>query len=221
MESFSTCLIEKNALLREGMKSLFAGTNFKVVRTYSNIDSPEMANEEKDKISLVIIGIDDDTDDPAQSINSIREYYPDSRIAVLSSDTDIDFIALCFSAGADGYFARDISPNSLLNSLNMVMAGEKICPAFVLAMILKNNVAMDGKQPDYDLSRREMEVLKHLASGQTNKQIAIIQNITEATVKVHVKSILRKLSLSNRTQAAIWALNEGLFKHAPDRRTAA
>lgn len=215
MKTIPVCVIERNTLFREGLKSILAKAgDYEVAEAHSGIDDPEAKNGESQNIKLVIFGYGGGVNDSKNPISDLKGLYPRSRIVVLSSNTDLKFITSSFSAGVDGYFARDISPDSLLSSLSMIMAGEKVCPAFVLTSLMEDRAGSNGRKGDvstaHALSGREVEILRHLASGETNKQIAICNNITEATVKVHVKTILRKLSLSNRTQAAIWAFNEGM-----------
>jgi len=118
-----------------------------------------------------------------------------------------------FSRNADGYILNDISAEALMRSIDLVMLGEKIFPT---AMI---NIISNAKQPwerrtnslqnrnGNSLSKRETQVLGCLANGDSNKVIANNLAITDSTVKVHLKAILRKLSVTNRTQAALWAVS--------------
>ncbi len=216
MEMVPACLIEKNSLLREGLKSLLTETHYRITETHADISLASKKDAGQDNIKLVIWSADDSIEDPALFLSDIRMLYPQSRIVILSSHSDLEFISAAFSAGADGFLARDILPVTLLSSLNMVMAGEKICPALVPTMFSSQSSRIERSESVMagNLSQRETQILKHLANGETNKQIANTHNIAEATVKVHVKTILRKLSLANRTQAAIWAINKGLA-HTP------
>lgn len=210
MEPVSVCLIEKNYLLREGLKALLAETNFKITATYHNIEEAghDKGNDEQNAV-LVICGIDEFKNNPGEFLNRLKRNHPLSRIAVISSAADSKLITACFSEGVDGYLSRNLSSISLLNALNMIMSGEKVYPAEALDFLIKNNGnANQGERRK--LSDREMEILRHVAHGKTNKQIALHRDIAESTVKAHVKTILRKLALSNRTQAARWAFSEGL-----------
>ena len=102
----------------------------------------------------------------------------------------------------------------LIKALELVMLGETVLPKAILPLILEREDEMvPAKLRDFapQLSRRERLILRHLAEGLTNKVIASKTGIAQATVKVHVKSILFKIGVVNRTQAAIWAMNNGLF----------
>lgn len=203
MEAVSTCLIESNYLVREGLKNLLGKTGFRIVE---EIENPV---EDAENAALVILGLNENVKNTENLINQVKSYYPASRIAVLSSGTEPGLIKFCFSQGIDGYLAKSMSPSSILGSLNMIMAGEKIYPATALDFFMQD-AKRNGSLPDHNLSNREMEILKHVADGKTNKEIALHRDIAESTVKAHIKTILRKLNLSNRTQAARWAFDEGL-----------
>lgn len=216
MTSIPTCLVEKNAFFREGIKSLLAGTDFNVEETHFDANAVVAEQGSDPDMALVIMGLEGNTGDLKDDIGAIRGHFPKCHVVVLATRAESGPIVSAFSAGADGYLLRDISPPALLGSLNMVMLGEKVCPTPMLSSLAKRADESDGASIDWSghrLSRREMQVLKYLAGGNTNKEIARYLDITEATVKVHIKTVLRKLSLSNRTQAAIWAVNRGIVNH--------
>ncbi len=115
-------------------------------------------------------------------------------------------------AGAHGYLIKDISVEALLQSLLLVMLGEKVFPTHLATLLVNGmpNTAPASIVTSHGLTERECQVLRCLVQGDSNKMIANRLNITEATIKVHMKSLLRKINATNRTQAAIWALNNGL-----------
>ncbi len=215
METVPVCLIEKNALYVEGLKSLFANTPFRVTTTYADMRAATQIPPNGGKnssCSLLICSVSDINEDTIKCIRSLRQTSSKCRIAILAPMAAPQTIIACLEAGADGYIARDVVPETLLSSLKMIMAGEKVYPGFILAALLEKGPTAIVRKDGHDLSNREVEILERLAIGETNKQIARKHNIAEATVKVHVKTILRKLSLSNRTQAAIWALDQGVAR---------
>lgn len=206
-EMVTTCLMEKNYLVREGLKNLLAETNFKVTEVSASAKIQDIRSR-MENADLVIYGIDESDKKPENIIGNIREIYPHSRIAILSSDINLELISSFFAQGVHGYLTKNQSPSSLLNSLYMIIAGEKIYPAAALDSFTKKN-KRDAQASNYKLSSREVEILMHVADGKTNKEIALLRDIAESTVKAHIKTILRKLNLSNRTQAARWVLTEG------------
>ena len=193
-----TILIEANRLFRQGLKHLLADTRFAVEAEFSTTGQ---AVDGAVASGLVIVG-------EAGDLQQLRSAYPEARIVVLASDFAVDALRDAMNAGADGYLMKDVSPEALLQSLELVMMGEKVFPTNLAAMLLDMNV-IAPQHSVRGLSPREQEILQALVTGSSNKLIAIKLGITEATVKVHLKTLLRKLDVNNRTQAAIWAMNNG------------
>jgi two-component system, NarL family, nitrate/nitrite response regulator NarL len=198
MTSSHTILIEANRLFRQGLKHLLADTRFAVEAEFS---TTEQVVDGAVASGLVIIG-------EAGDLQQLRSAYPEARIVVLASDFAVDALRDAMNAGADGYLMKDVSPEALLQSLELVMMGEKVFPTNLAAMLLDMNV-IAPQHSVRGLSPREQEILQALVTGSSNKLIAIKLGITEATVKVHLKTLLRKIDVNNRTQAAIWAMNNG------------
>jgi two-component system nitrate/nitrite response regulator NarL len=198
MTSSRTILIEANRLFRQGLKHLLADTRFAVEAEFS---TTEQAIEGAVASGLVIVGEGGD-------LQQLRSAYPEARIVVLASDFAVDALREAMNAGADGYLMKDVSPEALLQSLELVMMGEKVFPTNLAAMLFDMNV-IAPQHSVRGLSPREQEILQALVTGSSNKLIAIKLGITEATVKVHLKTLLRKIDVNNRTQAAIWAMNNG------------
>jgi two-component system nitrate/nitrite response regulator NarL len=142
------------------------------------------------------------------------------RIVVLVESYDLKQVFAAFEAGADACLAKSISHEVLLKSLDLVMLGEAVFPATILELVRRRGLKIDGDEAEQQvgesgeagdgtapkrLSVRETVILRCLMQGDSNKLIARKFDIAEATVKVHVKAILRKIHAKNRTQAAIWA----------------
>jgi two-component system nitrate/nitrite response regulator NarL len=164
---------------------------------------------------LVLTDIGAFEDAITERVSALRAAMPSARIVVLANRQDAHLLLECFGAGVDGCVLKDISSAALVESLDLVLLGERVFPSQLLSMLMRDNMPMkDGKPSgalsDARLSDREMQILRCLVVGSSNKVIANRLNVTEATVKVHLKSILRKIKAQNRTQAAIWALNQGL-----------
>lgn len=215
MDETPTCLIEKNSLLREGLKSLLHKSGFQTVLEYSNVDDLEKNNNKTPNYKLSIFSSDNPSDNAEHAIKILKKINPRARIVVLSETFNMEGMAASFSAGADGFLLKDISGEALIASLNLIMAGEKVCPTSMASLIASNQnhwLPDASREMDIDaqFSDRATEIIRCLAGGCSNKIIARNLGITESTVKVHMKSILRKLELANRTQVAIWALNNGI-----------
>jgi two-component system nitrate/nitrite response regulator NarL len=214
MNRVTTLLIEKNSFIREGLKSLLVQSHYDTVLELKNAGDAATQLCGAD-VQLVVCGVDEDSDDATLTINTLKSCFRDARIVILSQDMDSILIRDCFSAGADGFILKDISASAFIGSLNLIMLGEKVFPTSMASLLTKGwdswVTNFNSEDPDeYDLSDRELDIISCLANGDTNKFIARKLSITESTVKVHLKTILRKLGLGNRTQAAIWAIRNGV-----------
>jgi two-component system, NarL family, nitrate/nitrite response regulator NarL len=141
------------------------------------------------------------------------------RIVVLTETIRVGRLSEALSAGVDGYLLKNMSADALHQSLQLVLLGEKVFPTDLARLLTSDwmmgrNDAAQGEHAN-GLSHREMQILGYLLSGAQNKQIARDLQICEGTVKVHLKAILKKLGVQNRTQAAIWAVSQGMTPLGP------
>ncbi|MFQ5409158.1 MAG: response regulator [Anaerolineales bacterium] len=150
--------------------------------------------------------------DGPQAARLIKDRYPDVRVMMLSG---VEIDALVFDtieAGVDGYVLKDASPAELSRAIRTVAEGQRYIHAAVTHALIERTGAVKGdRKAQIDLSRREMDVLRLLASAATYREIGEQLYITEETVRSHVKRILAKLGQPNRTQAVVAALRAGLI----------
>jgi NarL family two-component system response regulator LiaR len=146
-----------------------------------------------------------------EAIREITQENPEARILVLTSFADDDKVFPAIKAGALGYLLKDASPQELLQAIRDVYRGEpSLDPTIALKLIHELKRPTDLPLASESLTEREMEVLRLIARGLTNQEIAEMLGISERTVRTHVGNILGKLHLANRTQAALYALRKGL-----------
>jgi len=147
-----------------------------------------------------------------EAIQDIKHENPEARILVLTSFSDDDKVFAAIKAGALGYLLKDSSTQELIQAIRDVYNGESsLHPAIARKLIRElNRPAGNLPQTDEPLTEREVEVLVYVARGYSNQEIADALIISERTVRTHVSNILSKLHLANRTQAALYALKEGL-----------
>lgn len=134
------------------------------------------------------------------------------RVIVLTVSDATEDVVAALRAGADGYLLKDTEPDELVARLSRAAAGELVLSE-QLAPVLAQALSGGGEKAGAALARltaREAEILRHLARGGSNKRIARALDVTEGTVKVHVRSILRKLGFRSRVEAAVWAVGQGL-----------
>jgi two-component system nitrate/nitrite response regulator NarL len=168
--------------------------------------------------ALVLIEASQNTGRVLEMVKQVREQFPEARIVVLADKYDLDFVRQGHEVGVNDFCLTATAPEVLIKSFELVMLGESVLPFEVLRSImdaapqnrdqpLQDNIAeprlSDLNHPK--LSAREAQILGCLREGAPNKVIARKFDITEATIKVHVKAILRKIGAANRTQAAMWA----------------
>ncbi|GEP11617.1 LuxR C-terminal-related transcriptional regulator [Methylobacterium gnaphalii] len=219
-----TALVEPNILFREGLNHILAQTRFQVVIRADTVAELPAASHIYKSPSLVLLCTQNSVEAAIADIRSLKATYADCRVVCSEQSYRSEDIIDLLRAGADGILLRSISADTFVKSLELVMLGERVIPAAAMQFS-----ALVGKipteKPDiarlapeqatklhtspkgYQLSGRELAILKCLLLGEANKIIALKLDIAEATVKVHVKAILRKIHVQNRTQAAIWALN--------------
>jgi len=206
-----TCLIGQSNLFKAGLKRLFMHTPFEVAEEKDTVrESHDLSWDE----GLFLIDKPNDIREIEDDIAILKQSAHGRRVVLLAESMETDQLALSFAAGVDGYLLEEISPEALLESLALVMLGEKVFPSRLAVLLCGKNWAMPRPNhhlpADGHLSERELEIVRHLTEGLPNKVIANELLITEATVKVHVKTILKKLGVANRTQVAIWAVHNGL-----------
>ena len=218
MSEVKTLLVGRNRLFLEGLKSLLRGSSFDV---RSEVSSVAVIDDEidTDDLDLILIELRGDVVLLVQDLRQLQDELPEVPVVVLTDERDPRTLAACLNAGAAAFLLKDISLEALIHSLKLAMMGQKVMPTDLAAALINGAVGvapMDSKRiEEYGLSDREQEILRCLVYGDANKVIANRLNITEATVKVHMKSLLRKIKAGNRTQAAIWALNHGLAPGLP------
>ncbi|MFQ6026343.1 MAG: response regulator [Dehalococcoidia bacterium] len=156
--------------------------------------------------------------DGISAIKEIKENDPDARILVLTSFADDDRVFSAVKAGALGYLLKDTGPEELVNSLWGVCRGEpSLHPTIALKLMRElNDPPADLPPTNEPLTHREEEVLRLIAQGMSNQEMSEQLTVAEATVSKHVSTILGKLHLANRTQAALYALRQGLARLEED-----
>ena len=210
----ATVLVAHNNLFREGLLLILGTTAFRVCKVAATIDDLSLQPTRTSGPFLYLIGTGGDHAVTAPTVERLRKRNPSARIVVLSDRCELNDALAVFRAGADGYLFKQISRDALIKSLDLVMLGVNILPAALMRLVGEDHdpavpaAQTEGPTPDHmprKLSQQETRILRCLMQGEPNKIIARQFEITEATVKVHIKAILRKISVRNRTQAAIWA----------------
>jgi NarL family two-component system response regulator LiaR len=147
-----------------------------------------------------------------EAIRRLRTLRPETRVLVLTSFLDDEKLFPAVRAGAAGYLLKDVEPSELVRAIRTVADGESLLHPAVAARLMEEFSDTERPVAEEALTAREREVLLLIARGLPNKQIALELGIAEKTVKTHVSSILGKLGLTDRTQAALYAVRAGLIE---------
>jgi len=215
MDKVRLLISDQNQLVREGIARILASGKIEIAGEMRSLPEVLEAMRNGDvKADLVLADPSIDSELEFEAMAQIRQEYPDVRVVVLTTQFGVPWLDRALDGGASGFLPKDMSADALRFSLELVLLGEHIFPA-VRSMLEPDPARISSslsRQParaseSIPLSRRESQILQCLVDGLPNKTIARNLDMAEATVKVHLKSILRKLNVQNRTQAAIWGMN--------------
>ena len=224
-QSFAIILVGKSILLREGLARILRSASFRILASVSCADDLVPSKLQLHQPLFLVIHTGDDCDAAVEQVKLFRNQYPGGRIAIVADHYRLSELVSAFRAGANGYFVDDVMTCEVfIKSIELVMMGETVFPPAFLSFVLdpggdprvaaaprdeKETLIRTENTLAPQLSTREKSILRCLIEGDSNKCIARKIDIAEATVKVHVKAILRKIRVQNRTQAAIWGMNNG------------
>ncbi len=213
-EPIRVVVVDDHAIVRKGITALLATEpGIQVVGEASNgSEALEQAKTLKPDVMLMDLVMPQM--DGIEAILQIKASQPDVRILVLTSFAADDKVLPAIKAGALGYLLKDSSPEDLVQAIRQVYRGESWLHPTIARKVLQELTRPAERPPAPDtsdtLTEREAEVLRLIAQGLSNREIAERLVLSEATVRTHVSNILNKLHLASRTQAALYALREGL-----------
>ena len=220
-ELVDVSIVAFSPLVKEGICRILTESEFNNYHIHDTVEEASSCSV-LDRIAIFLVDIKS-SDDSFPDLSLLKASSPSARIVLMVESFDLKQMVAAFKAGVDGYLLKEIGSHPLLDSLRLVVRGEKVIPSALLQhlpdtqMIAENRTEVQVHLGEL-LSEREIDTLRCLVMGYPNKIIAYRLKISEATVKVHVKAILRKLTVQNRTQAAIWAVNQGLVTQSGDFR---
>jgi two-component system, NarL family, nitrate/nitrite response regulator NarL len=229
MPSAISVVVHPNKIFREGLVSILAKVAFETACSASSIEEVPSTISSAGEQILVLIAVRENAD-LAQALGTTKAILPNAHIVVVGDASKQGNVRTALELGAASFVDENIETSSLVKELELVMLGAPVISVSILKALLRHSCtpacmetaapppsdepppdAQKHAEPRLQLSDREAAILNSLVLGAPNKVIAYQLNITEATVKVHVKAILRKIQVKNRTQAAIWAVNRQVF----------
>ena len=211
-------LIDDHTLFRAGLCDLLTRRKIEVAAAVgSGTEGLKFADEDK-KLDIVLLDMRMPEMDGISVLKKLKESHPSLPVAMLTTSSDESDLVGALRNGAQGYLLKDMEPDDLVVALRDIIAGKTVV-APDLAPVLASAVQGDNHEKDEEkdnpfavLTPREFEILTLLAEGQSNKVIARNLGISDGTVKLHVKAILRKLNISSRITAAVMAVEHGVKK---------
>ena len=213
-------IADDHLVVREGLQLILSlEADMEVVATAVNgIEAVRLAAECQPDVILMDLRMPGM--DGLEAIRHIRAQLPQIAIVILTTYNEDDLMLRGLQAGASGFLLKDTGRNALFNSIRAAARGETLLQPDILARVLAQAhtppttpapaAPNDAPPLDTALTERELDVLKQIAYGKSNHEIAAALSISHATVKTHVSNLLGKLHLADRTQAAILAIREGL-----------
>ena len=208
--SIKLLIADDHEVVRIGLKALMTGTDIKVIAEAASGDAAvRLALKHNPDVVLLDIRMPDG--DGLVALGRIKLDRPQMPVLMLSTYDNPTYVARAVALGASGYVLKGESRDKLIESIRKAAAGENAWTRDelrrVTGALATPRLSADVEVP---LTQRESEVLRQLAHGLTNKEIALALHISYETVKEHVQNILRKISVNDRTQAAVWAVRKGM-----------
>jgi DNA-binding NarL/FixJ family response regulator len=208
--SIKLLIADDHEVVRSGLKSLLNGTDIKIVAEAATGDQAIKLSL-KHEPDVVLMDIQMPEGDGLNALGRIKLDRPNMPILILSTYDNPTYVARAVALGASGFLLKGISRDKLIEAIQLAATGQSAWTRDelrrVTGALATPRLAADVEVP---LTQRESEVLRQLAYGLTNKEIALALHISYETVKEHVQHILRKIGVTDRTQAAVWAVRKGL-----------
>ncbi len=208
-------LIDDHPLLRQGIKQLIEMEDDMAVVGEASNSADGIARALALEPDLILLDLNMPEVSGIETLKILRRENVAARIIIFTVSDHEDDVVAALRAGADGYLLKDMEPEDLLSQLHQAAVGRMVISdrlTTLLAQALRSQKAQPPR-PDYQaLTPRERDILKLIADGLSNKMIGRRLDISDGTVKVHVKHLLKKLNLRSRVEVAVWAVEEGLHR---------
>jgi len=203
-------IADDHEVVRTGLHSLFKGTDIQIVGEAADADQA-VKETFKQKPDVLLMDIRLGDGDGLDALERIRAKAPDLRVVMLSTYDNPTYVARSVAMGANDYVLKGSTRQEIVTAIKRAAAGESPAPDSIMNRVKssmnRKRTELDDKIP---LTNRELQVLRHVALGLSNREIGKSLGISVETVKEHVQNILRKVDVSDRTQAAVWAVKKGI-----------
>lgn len=215
MKKIKVVIVDDHALIREGIKKLLeledtlemvglAGDGYEALRVISET-----------RPDVVLLDINMPSMNGIDCLKHIKKEFPDIKVIMLTIHEDAEYLIETINIGAEGYVLKDAEVSSLIKAINNVVNGEVYIHPTLSGILVREYKKKDRNSDEYsenELTKREYEVIRLISKGYNNKEIAIELFISEKTVKNHVSNIFKKIKVTDRTQAALYAIKNNITK---------
>ncbi len=210
--SVKVLVADDHEVVRTGLASLLAGSEVKIIAEASNgEDAVKLAIKHKPDVALLDIRMPGT--DGLEALDKIHRQLPNTRVVMLSTYDNPTYVARAVALGACDYVLKGASRQQLISTITGAAEGKAPSQGGELERVagaMSKSPTPNTNKEDIPLTNRETQVLRHIALGLSNKEIGRSLSISIETVKEHVQNILRKIAVTDRTQAAVWAVRKGL-----------
>jgi len=212
----SVVVIDDHALFRNGLQQLLASREINVVGMTGNpTEAIDLINLTQPDVVLLDLRMKELTG--LEVLVKIKEVMPTQCVVILTTSVEEHDLMEALKLGAMGYLLKDMEADVLVQLLHQAKDGETVVAPdltgfLARAVVSKGNKPAPMSTDNYNLTPREMDILRHIAQGQSNKDIASALGIVDGTVKLHVRAVLKKLKVQSRVQAAVLAISENMFE---------
>ena len=212
-EKIRILIADDHAIVRDGLRALLATESDLELVGEASDGVQAVSKAHALKPDVILLDMMMPRKDGLEALIEIKQDNPEARVIVLTSFSDDEKVFSAIRNGALGYLLKDSSPQDLLQAIHTVANGEGFLSPSIASKVMREINQPPKLPPTKDpITEREVEILQFVAKGLTNDEIAEKLVVSERTVRTHVSNILAKLQLANRTQAALYALKEGIAK---------
>ncbi len=210
--SIRLLIADDHEVIRSGLASLLADEDVEIVAEAKNGDQTvELAKQHRPDVVLLDIRMESSSG--LESLETLQREVPESKVVMLSTYDNPTYVARAVALGATDYILKGSDRETLLSAIRAAADGTgPIASGLLVKVAATLKIRKKPVDPQSSLTKRELQVLRHIALGLSNKEIGNSLEISVETVKEHVQNILRKIEASDRTQAAVWAVKKGLVE---------
>lgn len=219
-EEVSVLLVDDHEVVRLGLMTLLEDIPWVNIVGEAGSAAEAIAEVDAWRPDVVVMDIRMPGESGIDACREIRQRWPETKVIMLTSYTDDDLIFQALQAGANGYVLKQVGNRPLIDALRAVREGQALLDPGVTQRVIERvrQHEMENQAAAFkDLTARELEVLAEVATGKSNNEIAAALTLSEKTVRNHVSTILSKLGLNNRIEAATYAVRNNIEQHIPGR----